>query len=314
MRPTSQPQSALRAPLNHILGTEANVRVLRVLADLRTPIPPPELARRAQLQRSSVHRALKALEETGVVRFIGTIPSAQVALADHSPMAKAIRELFALERASFEELVKGIRKIAETLRNPPIAVWIEGPVARETDRPGDPVVIGVVDGPRTLSDTCEAIRRAAERVESKLDVTIEVRGRTLADIDTMPRRAAAELETAIPILGVPAAGLLARYGSIPERNIRMHGDHDLRARALGAEIAEAVKKDGTLVGRARAYVERRWREASPRERKELAEWRGILRTASPGRLRKILMDPGERATRLRQTLPFLGILTENAEP
>jgi len=210
MRPTSQPQSALRAPLNHILSTEANVRVLRVLADLRTPINPPELARRAQLQRSSVHRALKALEETGVVKFIGTIPHSQVALSEHSPMAQAIRELFALERASFEDLVKGVRKIAGTLRPPPIAVWIEGPVARGTDRPGDQVVIGVVDGPRTLSDTCETIRLAAERVERKLDVTIEVRGRTLADIDTMPRSAAAELETAIPVHGVPATTTCAR--------------------------------------------------------------------------------------------------------
>ena len=33
MRPTAKLQSALRTPLNDILGTEANVRILRVLAD-----------------------------------------------------------------------------------------------------------------------------------------------------------------------------------------------------------------------------------------------------------------------------------------
>jgi hypothetical protein len=37
----------------------------------------------------------------------------------------------------------------------------------------------------------------------------------------------------------------------------------------------------------------------------LVEWRQILRTQSPTRIRKLLVDPGERATRLRQTLPFL---------
>jgi hypothetical protein len=49
--------------------------------------------------------------------------------------------------------------------------------------------------------------------------------------------------------------------------------------------------------------------ASPQERHELDEWAHSLRTASPGRLRRLLVDPGERATRLRQTLPFLGILS-----
>jgi len=52
MRPTSRPQSALRCPLNHILGTEANVRVLRAILLSDIPIGVPELARRAELQPS----------------------------------------------------------------------------------------------------------------------------------------------------------------------------------------------------------------------------------------------------------------------
>src|SRR5437879_3467920 len=104
MRPTAQSQSALRMPLNRILATEANVRVLRVLADVSSPLSAPELARRAQLQRSSVHRALKGLAETGIVEHVGTAPHAQLTLRARHPLAKAIRALFADERLRYDEL------------------------------------------------------------------------------------------------------------------------------------------------------------------------------------------------------------------
>ena len=54
-------------PLNGILGTEANVRILRALAESTAPISAAELSRRAQLQRSSVHRALRTLAGLGIV-------------------------------------------------------------------------------------------------------------------------------------------------------------------------------------------------------------------------------------------------------
>ena len=314
MRPTAHPQSAIRTPLNHVLATEVNVRVLRILSELSSPITAAELARRAQLQRSSVHRGLKVLEDTGVVEFVGPGPRVQVVLRDHNPLVKGLRELFAIERKRFDDLVGGVRKIANALEDPPIAAWIEGPVAQGVDRGNDPVVVGVVDGARTLAETCETVRRAAEPLEKKLDVTVEVRGRTLADLDAMSPREAAALDDAIPLVGVPPAGLLARHQSLPKlRNIRVHADHDTRARLLGVEVADALKRDPSLVQRARAYVDRRWRDASPGERKELDEWRRILRTASPARLRRILTDPGQRSTRLRQTLPFLGVFKDQSD-
>jgi hypothetical protein len=107
-------------------------------------------------------------------------------------------------------------------------------------------------------------------------------------------------------------GLLKRYrGDWEKRNIRMHGDHDARSLALGKKIADRLAHDPSLVPRARAQIQDRWRKASGRERKELQEWRRILDTATPARLRKILSDPGERGIRLRQTLPFLGILEKD---
>jgi hypothetical protein len=91
----------------------------------------------------------------------------------------------------------------------------------------------------------------------------------------------------------------------------MHGDHDARSLALGKKIADRLVRDPSLIARARARIQDRWNKASARERKELDEWKRILDTATPARLRKILSDSGERGTRLRQTLPFLGVIPDD---
>ena len=49
MRPTAEQQSALREPLNYILSTEVNVRVLRVIWRSQSPLGKSEVARRARL-------------------------------------------------------------------------------------------------------------------------------------------------------------------------------------------------------------------------------------------------------------------------
>jgi DNA-binding MarR family transcriptional regulator len=307
MRPTARPQSAFRTPLNRILGTEVNVRVLRELSDASSPIAPAELARRTRLERSSVHRALQGLEGRGIIEF--TEPPKRVALRSDSALGKALEALFCVERERYSKLIAGLRRISATLTPPPISVWIQGPVALGVDEPADPVIVGMIDNARSLAATSETMRKKLERLEKKLDVTIEVRGMTLTDMDIMPARARAAVKGAIPLAGVPPEGLLKRsQRRLGDRNLRVHGDHDARAHLLGEQIAEALDRDPSLVVRARAYVEDRWQQASVRERKELEEWRRILRSSSPARLRTLLTDPGERATRLRQSLPFIGLL------
>jgi hypothetical protein len=91
--------------------------------------------------------------------------------------------------------------------------------------------------------------------------------------------------------------------------VRRHADLDARALGIARAIARRLRHDPTLTKRALRFVEQRMAGASPQERHELDEWAHILRTASTARLRRLLVDPGERATRLRQTLPFLGILS-----
>lgn len=310
MRPTANPQSALKAPLNRMLGTEANVRVLRVLSKLHVPISASEIAKRAELQRSSVHRAVRMLEESGIVAFVGAAAHSQIELRGESALARPIRQLFEAERRRYDELLMALKEAAASLEPPPQAVWIEGPVASGKDLPADQLVLAVVDNTRQLASSTERFRDLLERVEKRFDVLVDVRGRSRADLEALSNQESEQLLGAISLLGVPPGGILSRYRELwRARNIRTHANHDERALAYGHALASAISKDPSLVADAKQYLNRRWRTASAAERKELAEWKRILSSASVARLRKLLTDPGERGTRLRQTIPFVGVFS-----
>ncbi|HEX6807107.1 MAG TPA: helix-turn-helix domain-containing protein [Gemmatimonadaceae bacterium] len=297
-------------PLNRMLGTEANVRVLRVLTDRAAPMSPSDVARHAELQRSSVHRALRGLEESAIVEYVGTGPHTHVALRARHPLANAIRTLFAQERLRYEKLIRGLKAAAAALEHPPMAVWLDDRLARGTDRAEQPIVVYVIDSSRALTRDAELLRRELAHLEKALDVQIDVQALSNADLDAGLGPSDSDLRNAVPLLGLPPDGILNARLPQPERRIRTHGDHDAAALDTGARIADAIKRDATIVDEARRYIDRRWKTASPGERKELAEWKQILRTATPAQLRRILIDPGPRATRLRQTLPFVGVLNK----
>ena len=91
----------------------------------------------------------------------------------------------------------------------------------------------------------------------------------------------------------------------------LHSDHsrlDERSLALHARVARKVRADPALLDKARATL-RRWQAMDGSPRPALAEWEGIL--SSPAdQVAEFLTERSERATRLRQSSPFCGILTE----
>jgi hypothetical protein len=90
-----------------------------------------------------------------------------------------------------------------------------------------------------------------------------------------------------------------------------YSDHtrlDERSLALHKLVAEKVRVTPELLDKARANV-RRWQGASEDVSPALAEWAQIL--ASPANeVIALLTERSARATRLRQSSPFAGILTE----
>lgn len=73
-------------------------------------------------------------------------------------------------------------------------------------------------------------------------------------------------------------------------------------------VAAKVQADPTLLDRARDNL-RRWLRMEDSPTPALTEWERVL-SGSVDQVTQVLTDPSERATRLRQSSPFAGVLTE----
>jgi DNA-binding transcriptional ArsR family regulator len=317
MRPPVQRQSALRAPLNDVFGTEGAVRLLRVLTMESTPMSVGVLAKRTRLDRSAARRALGALVDSGLVDARGAGRAPHYTLRHTHPHSPAITALFEAEHRRAEAVLDGIKGAVRRLSPPPTAVWLEGAAATEADEPGEPLLVRVVAPAPSLRETVDSLRQALGPLEQALDVPLELSGATPADLASrreLDRQWQLRLRDARSLGGLPPTAFLPRpsataHADRPEGRVRTHANLDERGLAIAEAIARRLRGDPTLVARALELVEHRLANASAHERHELEEWAQLLRTASPARLRRFLVDRGERATRLRQTLPFLGVLT-----
>jgi hypothetical protein len=223
-----------------------------------------------------------------------------------------VRNLFRAERSWFESLVDRMREVAKRLPGPPKAVWIEGPIAAESDSLGDPITLGVLSTSRELPDVLAALEDPIDQWSDDLDVTVEPRGLTLPDLEALTEKERDPMRHVIPVLGPPPLLLAGRW-KVVSRKPRSHADLDMEARARAEAIADQLKSNPALVKRALVELRKRIAKASPGERHELREWERILTTTSLPRLRRLLADAGERATRLRQTMPFEWVLSSGEQ-
>lgn len=312
MRPTARSQSTLRTPLNHILGAEASVRLLRALAEHPAPLSRSELARHTRLQASGIAKALASLEETGVIELVGSGTRRLAQLRADHPLVPALRALFGSERSRADRVLELLRRAASAVYPVPVAAWVEGSATADHEVVDDSLVVVILTEPASVELAREAFETLLGDLERELDVVIDVRVRTRADLVVATDEERRRLASAIPLVGPPPAALThdptTSIGTSPS-GMRTHAHSDARALSLASAIAERLRTDPSLVARARDWAQHRLQSASGGERRELREWARILRTMSLPRLRRFLVDPGERATRLRQTLPFLTALT-----
>lgn len=87
-----------------------------------------------------------------------------------------------------------------------------------------------------------------------------------------------------------------------------HNRLDERSLALHRRVAAKVLADPALLNKARANL-RRWQQMDGSPKLALAEWEQILR-GSTDQIAQFLTERSERATRLRQSSPFAGVLNE----
>ncbi|MGI8547281.1 MAG: gamma-glutamylcyclotransferase family protein [Gemmatimonadaceae bacterium] len=91
---------------------------------------------------------------------------------------------------------------------------------------------------------------------------------------------------------------------------RKHNWIDERSIALHAVIAEHLRRDPSLLQRAFATLDRWGQAPSKGMMRVYGEWRHLLTTLPFEDLLAFLVSPDQEPTRLRQSSPFAGILTD----
>lgn len=310
MRPPKKRQSAVRTPLNRILGTEANVRLLRVLTSEPNSLSRSELGRRAGLEGKGAHLAARRLEEVGIVRRVGTGLRQQVKLELNHPLAAPLQTLFREEQARVERLLESLKQAAQNLAPELDSAWIQGDFAEHLDRPGAPIVMGVLARGATLPRITKALRMAVAPTEAREDVTVEIIGFTRPDIEVAKPDQKKELARAMTLFGIPPSAFTQeRTEGRPLRKSITHSDRDREQTLIASEVASRLARNPGKRQAAQQWIRKRLESASEHERGDLEEWLSILDSMSPPRLARFLVDQGERATRLRQTFPFLDVLS-----
>lgn len=298
MRPPSH--SSFRTPLDDILHSPANLRVLRALGTrARTQ---PEIGRETGLSKPSVSRSVQTLWDLGLLttRGLGEPTALRV---DH-PIVSPLLQLFDAERKRVEYVYRGLRDAFEAAA---MSVWIEGKVPRGEDGPEDPLQVGVLVDAAKLDQLRDSVESRIAELEKTAAVMIEVKYYTRADLAAMTPRRSRELASVLPLTGVAPSAFV--QGSPGEQLKRTHLDRDQDALERARALVQLIQSEPTLVPRALAWVRDQLRSAGPGVARSLREWERILVAATPAQLRRLLTDDSERAIRLRQSNPFFPILS-----
>ncbi len=288
----------VRTPLDTILGTKSQVRVLRVLDRTRESMSVRELARRAGEHLRSVQLAVTRLEDNGLVRRVGTGTHLHVQLNERHPLAPAMQQLFEAETERFDRLVNQLKSLAKEHASGAFAVWLRERVPPD----GEGLEVGVLAASGEVDALTDSLQELVADVGAREEVTVQVRGWTRPDLEALDWS---------PVCGAGHPILL--WGVLPEQVGKVRGGVGRRSHAAADDAlldrarraAAALERRPELVREARDEVAKRLSTAPPQEAKTLSEWQQVLDTMTIPRLRKWLVSHGERATRLRQSMPVV---------
>ena len=307
MRPVNDRNATLRTPLNDILGYGGNVRLLRCLVQVQHSMSYSELADRTGLSLPGVHKAVPRLIKTGIIRHSGSGKQQQVELRTAHPLSNSITQLFKSEKAYFNTLLEGLKRQIKQLVSQPTSAWIFGNAAKGVDKYGDAIQIAILGSLKTIDDQVEQLKDQLYNAsfESKHDVTLDIRGLTKADLESRP----ALMEDIILLWGVDPRDLLGKQNYQGNKQI-LHEAVDAQSLENAAIWAKLLRIYPEIVQRTIKYVENQISETDSGEKKEWEEWKQILEGMPYQRLKKFLESDSERATRLRQSLPFWQVLND----
>jgi predicted nucleotidyltransferase/DNA-binding transcriptional ArsR family regulator len=183
---------ALHDYVAEILGSKANVRVLRALVRYRGKVfTVRELARAADLSHPQASKVLKGLESRGVVRLQPIGRANQVSLNDESYVLKSVIEpLFAAEGDTVNSLASAIRPFFEDERIASVAIF--GSVARGVEKETSDIDLLII-----AEDSDLANERAAAATVASLSAFGHALSPLILDRKRFAKNGGGELEKSI---------------------------------------------------------------------------------------------------------------------
>ena len=292
MRPIGIQRSVLRYPLDEVLGSEAQVRLIRVLVhDVEAPLSVADAARLGGLTPAGARKALQRIEESGLVERVGSGRAQKWGLKKDRTIIEALRRLFVEEQQRYEGFIARLQRAVEL---PEVrAAWVE----RLPKSVSEPAQISAVIEVGAIIWMQEELRSRLIELEREFDLIVEVSVFTRADAPTPGPNA------------VLLWGAEASYTQEVRRPVQTHAEADQRSLLMAKIIAELIRSDPSLIKRAMQHLNHLIHEGQGTATADAAEWRQLLEAYSPERLRDLLVSTSSRAERLRQSSPFFAVLT-----
>ncbi len=291
--------------------------MLRALFAARIPLSQTELAKRAGVHLRGLPMILEGLEAAGLVGYAGRGRTRQVQLYPQHPLHQALSQLFQVEVNRWNAIQNGLREIVQRYGSSFVSAWIEGPVASGTERFSDPVAVGILAEATLSLGIREDLQKQFNGLQSSHHVVIAAQYYQRADLARFDSAKRAELEKAVLLYGPapldlsPKFHLASEEGRLASIAMRPRTPSDIeRPREIAERIAAKLTHDPELIVRARDFVDRRFPLADQTERLSLLEWKGILDSLTPGQVAAVLREDSARAEALRQSLPFVDVLSD----
>ncbi len=292
MRPPKTQRSALRYPLDQLLASPALVRLMRVLVhEVRGPLGVADAARMAGLSTAGARKALENMERAGIAVRVGTGRAQKYGLRDGNPYTGPLRQLFEQEQEQYDDLMESLQRslgIPEVL-----GAWLE----RLPMGPGEALHVDALVETKAVSWIGPELRTRLMETEKRFNLIVEVAVFTRADAPITP-------EGAIVLWGTVDSAKASR-----EPGAQTQAESTERSLRMAQAVAELIKEDPSLIVRARQQTNRLVHEDQGTANSDIAEWRQLLETYSPERVRDLLVSHSSRADRLRRSSPFFAVLT-----
>jgi hypothetical protein len=307
MRPVAKSNSALKTPLNEILGYPGNVRILRCLMNKKISMSYGELADQSGISIPGVHKAVDRLIKTGILAYQGSGKRQLITSREQHPLFYPLSECFNAETERFESLKNRLKQEVGNMKVKPVSAWMYGKTVQGVDQYGDPLQIALLGSPSSIDDLTDQFKEcvADSKIESTFDVTIQINGITQADLDADHKTIAGGTDL---LWGMAPIFFAEGYRS--SAGSKTHGDLDAQSLQAGKALGKLLTTYPEIVARTIRHLESRISETDSGVKGELTEWKQLLESASLQRLIKLLVSEGERATRMRQSNPFWQVLTE----